>query len=1041
MTRLFFLLVRLLLFSALSLSSLRAQTMNGQTPAAVGRWTARSIRNGLALDFDQIPLVRGGLVQVFSQDYAKGYYGSGSNPPMPIVEHLTDGGLVWVTKYDYAADAMKFSATQRMEVHPDDTVTITIRCRWDGPRPALLEWNAARIWAYPLIGATYRALHVPSLQLSPSITGSAPAEQTASSHETTGTVGPLARATKYPQNSLAPAWQSISLLNTAFGEVGIQVGAGEPAEGVLFDGREDEYIKDEKLFWLGLLGTELTPGQEIVRSFTLKLKPRRAAAMAVLPESKSQLLNAKTVRIPDAGRPLSPLRDEAGHPIMIPEPKEAKFQDASEDFVLDGSLTLHDTLPNGIEFEPARQEMVRLAADINRASGIRVTVEAGAAPRRSVEISIEAADLSKALPAEGYRLSVTAKDVKIIGQDAAGAFYGLQTLRQLLTRRADKRFVFIAAFISDWPSMSFRGVHIYAGKNALPFHQRLVERVLAPYKLNRLVLECEYTRWHSHPEVALDYSMSTEDLRSDVAFARAHLLEPIPLVNTLGHSEWIFANSSHLDLAEDVRSPHAYDASNPDSYKFVFDVFTEALDIFRPRFFHIGHDEVKVPSQDRAFGKYPARPANIVKGASALFTEDTNRLADWLRAKGVRTLLWSDMLLHDTEGPTLPGVPMMTAANAPTVGEARLRRAAMPKDAIIVDWRYTPGDEQRNGLDFFRERGQDTLAAPWFQPENIRGWANQAITHRSLGMVTTTWAGNDSNESLLEWWPEYRQFTAYVFAAEYSWSGSEKHPADIFGRPFYRGYETPIPESSRDSYSITARQKPNNLPYDAMTVFNRAYRETQRNARLQTGWYLSLLDAANIRLSENWPASLPIAAYTPTLNVHSADARDWPIDERESPQIADVGVRTAGIRPAGIMLYGLLNRERPQEIRMDERAVAYPKIATLPVHARASWLFFLHATAFAAEDKAHVATYLLHYADGQTAEIPLRYGKEIRALDDDTSAATLSTDPVHSDSGAVPLNLRLLRWKNPHPAVEIITIEFRTDHPYAAPILFGVTGR
>ena len=80
-------------------------------------------------------------------------------------------------------------------------------------------------------------------------------------------------------------------------------------------------------------------------------------------------------------------------------------------------------------------------------------------------------------------------------------------------------------------------------------------------------------------------------------------------------------------------------------------------------------------------------------------------------------------------------------------------------------------------------------------------------------------------------------------------------------------------------------------------------------------------------------------------------------------------------------------------------------------------------------------------ADGRTLEIPLRYGKEIRALDDDTSAATLSTDPVHWGSAAAPLNLRLLRWKNPRPTVEIVGLEFRADHPYAAPILFGVTGR
>ncbi len=993
---------------------------DASVPVRIGRWTARYLRNGLYLDFDHVPLVRGGLVQVFSRDYAKGYYGSSSSAAHPTMETLPDGGRAYTTLFTYAADAQKFTATQRIEVRPDNSVTFTLRYRWDGPEPAALEWNAARLWGYPLVGATYRAEHA------------------AGTPETTGRIGPLPRASKYPTNSLAPLWRSLALQATAFGPLSLQVGAGEPSEGVLFDGREDDYLRDEKLFWLGLLGAEMTPGQEAVRSFTLTLSAPPAAA-AVASASPAKERPARTVRIPDAGRPLPPLLDALNRPVLIPEPKVVRFSAGeAEDFALAGRLVLSDQLPQGAEYTPVRQEMVRFAADTGRETGVGAVVQRGPAAGRSVSVRVEAL---ATLPSEGYELSVTPEEVRVVGRDAAGAFYGLQTLRQLRQRRASGRFAFAGVSISDWPSLPFRGIHIFVGREALPFHQRLIERVLSRYKINRMVLECEYTRWKSHPEVAVPYGMSVEDLRADVASARDHFIEPIPLINSLGHSEWIFANHQHQDLVEDVSSPHAYDASNPDTYKFIFDVFGEALDIFHPRLFHIGHDEVKVPSQDHDFGKYPARPANIQKGASALFIEDTNRLTDWLRGRGVRTILWSDMLLHDSEGPALPGVPVMTAANAPSVAEAVKRRNAIPRDAVIADWRYTPGDEQRNGLALFRQRGQETLACPWFQPENIRGWAQQAIAHNSLGTLQTTWAGFDSSEDQLGSWYDYRQFLAYVLAAEYAWSGTERHPYDLFGKPFYRGYEPPKPEAPQASYTLDLRRISDALPYDAMTVFNHAYREAQSSARLQSGWYLSLRDAANIRLSETWTGALPLTAYVPTHNERSSDARDWPLEERAAPQIADVGIRTAGVRPGGIMLRGLLNRERPDETHPEAPRIAYPDTVLLPVHARAQWLFFLHATAYAAEDHALVGTYVLHYADGRTLEIPLRYGKEIRALDDDTSAATLSTDPVHWGSAAAPLNLRLLRWKNPRPTVEIVGLEFRTDHPYAAPILFGVTGR
>jgi hypothetical protein len=993
-------------------------------PITIGRWTARYLRNGLSLDFDRIPLVRGGLVQVFSKDYAKGYYGSSSSNPHPTVETLPDGGRAYTTLFNYAADALRFVATQRIEVHPDNTVKFTLRYRWDGPEPALLEWNTARLWGYPLVGATYRAEHA------------------AGTPATTDRVGPLPRSSKYPADSLAPLWQSLTFQETAFGPLSLRVGAGEPAAGVLFDGRDDEYLRDARLFWLGLLGAEMTPGQETTRSFTLSLPAPHAPPALSTTATARESRSAKTIRISDAVRPLPPLRDERNHPVLIPEPKIVRFApDEAEDFVVTGRLVLDDQLPAGEKFNPVRQEMARFTSDTQRETGVEATVQTGTTVGRTLSVRVEQTGAITTLPAEGYQLSVTPEEIRIVGRDAAGAFYGLQTLRQLLQRRASGRFSFAGASITDWPSLSFRGVHLFTGKEALPFHRRLIERVLSRYKLNRMVLECEYAHWSSHPEIAVPYGMSLDDLRADVAAARSHFLEPIPLVNSLGHSEWIFANHRHQDLAEDVNSQHAYDASNPDAYKFIFDVFGEALDIFHPRLFHIGHDEVKVPSQDKAFGKYPARPGNIQKGASALFIEDTNRLADWLRGRGVRTILWSDMLLHESEGPTLPGVPIMTAANAPTIAEAAERRSAMPADAVIADWRYTPGDEQRNGLTLFRQRGQETLGCPWFQPENIRGWAQQAIAHNSLGTLQTTWAGYDSSVGQLEDWYDYRQFLAYVLAAEYAWSGTERHPYDLFGKPFYRGYEPPKPETPQISVPPTAPQKSDALPYDAMTVFNRAYREPQSASRPQSGWYLSLQDAANIRLSETWTDALPITAYVPTRNAHSADARDWPIEERAAPQIADIGIRTAGIRPGGLMLRGLLNRERPEESRPDAPHVAYPEAVLLSIRARAQWLFFLHATAYAAEDGARVGTYVLHYADSRTVEIPLRYGKEIRALDDDTSAATLSTDPVHWGTAAAPRSLRLLRWKNPLPAVEIVGLEFRADHPYAAPILFGVTGR
>lgn len=54
-----------------------------------------------------------------------------------------------------------------------------------------------------------------------------------------------------------------------------------------------------------------------------------------------------------------------------------------------------------------------------------------------------------------YRLVIGNKDINIIGYDERGAFYGLQTLRQILEHDASK---LEAIAINDWPDLPYRGV-------------------------------------------------------------------------------------------------------------------------------------------------------------------------------------------------------------------------------------------------------------------------------------------------------------------------------------------------------------------------------------------------------------------------------------------------------------------------------------------------------------------------------------------------------------------------------------------------------
>ena len=87
---------------------------------------------------------------------------------------------------------------------------------------------------------------------------------------------------------------------------------------------------------------------------------------------------------------------------------------------------------------------------------------------------------------EAYTLEITPDYINLTASEEPGAFYGIQTLRSLITNRGDDGPVIDAAFIADEPAFSYRGMHLDVSRN---FHgvqdvKRLLD-IMATYKLNK----------------------------------------------------------------------------------------------------------------------------------------------------------------------------------------------------------------------------------------------------------------------------------------------------------------------------------------------------------------------------------------------------------------------------------------------------------------------------------------------------------------------------------------------------------------------------
>ena len=114
---------------------------------------------------------------------------------------------------------------------------------------------------------------------------------------------------------------------------------------------------------------------------------------------------------------------------------------------------------------------------------------------------------------EGYALLITPELVLIAGSDARGAFYGFQTLRQLIAR-VDGRLTAPAVRIGDRPAKPLRFFRLYMpSREDMPFFKKLVRDVVALYKYNTLILETGGAmRLDRHPEINAGWSEFAKDL-------------------------------------------------------------------------------------------------------------------------------------------------------------------------------------------------------------------------------------------------------------------------------------------------------------------------------------------------------------------------------------------------------------------------------------------------------------------------------------------------------------------------------------------------
>lgn len=194
--------------------------------------------------------------------------------------------------------------------------------------------------------------------------------------------------------------------------------------------------------------------------------------------------------------------------------------------------------------------------------------------------------------------------------------------------------------------MKLTGFHI--DMNIGQFRRDYLEKHLAELKdigYNAIVWEIENNvRWESCPECVSPDAFTKEEFRKILDYSSRLGFENIPLLQTLGHAEYVLKHERYAEMRELPNEVSQYCPLHPGIEKWFRRWIKEYLDLFGPvHYFHLGLDEAWF------LGKCPkCRGYAAEHGKGALFFHHVNKILG-LVPRRIRPMMWADMVLRHPE--------------------------------------------------------------------------------------------------------------------------------------------------------------------------------------------------------------------------------------------------------------------------------------------------------------------------------------------------------------------------------------------------------
>ena len=298
----------------------------------------------------------------------------------------------------------------------------------------------------------------------------------------------------------------------------------------------------------------------------------------------------------------------------------------------------------------------------------------------------------KELEAEEYELFIDENGITISASADAGAFYGMQSLRQLLNQNYVEKDAITLPFcrLKDKPDFSHRSFMIdearhFFGKDVV---KEMID-IMALLKLNRLhwhltedqgwrveikkyplltekgsVRECSQLSWVGvltrkpkcdGKKYGEGCFYTQDDLKEIVAYAKDRQIEVYPEIDMPGHLLAAIACYPELScFNEQVEVSKTWGikktigcAGKDKLYEFIKDVIDELQAIFPAGYFHIGGDEAPKLKWKTCPDCQKKMQDNGLKNEHELQAYFSNEIISYLEKYGKRTVAWNEILNGD----------------------------------------------------------------------------------------------------------------------------------------------------------------------------------------------------------------------------------------------------------------------------------------------------------------------------------------------------------------------------------------------------------